>query len=322
MSGAVWSAGVDLGGTKIQVIQVNAFGTIGERVLIPTDVIGGPAVIEKDIAEAINELKAKAGSSPSAIGLGVAGQIDASSGVVKFAPNLKWSNIPLEKNLKRIFGIPVIIINDVRAATWGEWLHGAGKGVSDLLCVFIGTGVGGGIISNSKILTGFGNTAGEIGHMSVNMTGPQCTCGNIGCMEAFAGGWAIRKRAHEAIRANRQVGELLLEKANGNVDDIKGRHIYEAASLGDPLSCQIIEDAIKALAAGTAGLINAIGPQKVIFGGGIIEGNPYLIDVLNEKIRLNALSAATEQLEIVQAKLHNDAGAIGAGALANRTFLK
>lgn len=322
MSRAVWTAGVDLGGTKIQVIQVNAFGTIGERLLIPTDVTGGPEAVEQQIVDAVNTMKRKIGSSPSALGVGVAGQINEKSGEVKFAPNLKWSNVPFQSNLKRSLGIPTVVVNDVRAATWGEWLHGAGKGVSDLLCIFIGTGIGGGIISDNRVLSGFQNTAGEIGHITVDITGPLCTCGNVGCMEAFAGGWALAQRAQDKAKANKKVGAALIEAAGGVIDHISGMHVSKAAKEGDPLAMQIIEDAVEALSAGTAGLVNAIGPRLIIFGGGIIEGFPELIERLDKKIRIRALSAATQDLEIVAAKLHNNAGAIGAGALANRLFVK
>ena len=167
-----WAAGVDLGGTKIQIIQVNALGTLGERIRCPTEIDGGAEAIEREIVNAIEALKVKVGSPPMGIGVGLAGQIEPQSGFVFFAPNLKWKDVPFQHNLLRSLGIPVIVTNDVRAATWGEWLYGAGKGCSDLLCIFVGTGVGGGIVTHNQIVSGNSNTAGEVGHMIVKIDGP------------------------------------------------------------------------------------------------------------------------------------------------------
>lgn len=322
MSRPQWTAGIDLGGTKIQILQINSFGTVGERLRCDTDITGGSEAIEKEIIDGIKSLNKKIGSPPSAIGIGVAGQIDAETGDVKFAPNLKWINVPLQHNLKRTLGIPVIIINDVRAATWGEWLYGAGKGTRDLICIFVGTGVGGGIISDGKMLTGFNNTAGEIGHMTVNIHGPQCTCGNVGCLEAYAGGWGIAKNAQEAVKADPKAGAKLLKAAGGHIEDITGRIVTELDREHDPLSMAIIEQAVDALAAATSSLINVLSPQKIIFGGGVIDGMPELIEGIAKKAKKRALCAATDNLLILPAKLRNDAGAIGAGALAGRLFIK
>ncbi|MEC7839892.1 MAG: ROK family protein [Chlamydiota bacterium] len=322
MGRVTWAAGVDLGGTKIQIIQVNTFGTIGERVKIATDVTGGPDAITQQIVDAIGEMSDKIGSEPAAVGVGVAGQIDADSGVVKFAPNLKWENVLLQQDIKRAIGVPVIVTNDVRAATWGEWLHGAGKGAKNLLCVFIGTGVGGGIVSDSKMLSGYNNTAGEIGHITVSLDGPQCTCGNKGCVEAYAGGWALAKRAQEAVTLSPQKGKRLVDNAGGDISRITGKMVMEAGAAGDALASQVVEQAVEAIAAGVSGLVNSISPEKIIFGGGVIEGSPYLIDKIAPLIHKRTLDAAFEGVEIIRAKLHNDAGAIGAGALAIRLFVK
>ncbi len=317
-----WAAGVDLGGTKIRVIQVNTSGSIGEAITYLTDVGGGPEAIIREISAAIGELQNRIGSGPEAVGVGVAGQIEAESGIVTFAPNLKWENVPFCRDLKSILGVPVVVTNDVRAATWGEWLHGAGKNANHLLCIFVGTGIGGGIICDGKMLTGYNNTAGEIGHMTVDLDGPLCTCGNFGCAEAFAGGWALAKRACMLVGKNQERGTILLSKALGDPEKITGRHVTEAAAEGDPIAIQILNEGIAALAAATANLINAFSPEKVIFGGGVIEGSPGLLDPLCQLIRLRALDAACKGVKIERAKLHNDAGAIGAGALAIKTFLK
>lgn len=321
MGQEAWAAGVDIGGTKIKLIQVDTSGAIGEQIKIPTNVKAGPKVIAQDIAAAIGELTKKIGAPPKAVGIGVAGQVDGKTGVVKFAPNLKWDHVPLSSDINDLVSVPVVTTNDVRAATWGEWLHGSGKGCNDLICVFVGTGVGGGIVSGGEVLEGFNNTAGEIGHVTVSLHGPKCTCGNWGCMEAFAGGWALAQQAKDAVAASSVEGNEILKLADGKIDHIKGMHVMQAASIGDPIARKVIENAIEALAAGVSGLINSISPERVIFGGGVIEGSPWLVDRLEPKIRERALDAALEKTNVLRAKLHNDAGAIGAAALAIKKFL-
>lgn len=318
MAKEAWTAGVDIGGTKINLLALNRSGTVGKTMKIPTHVDQGVSVIAQEIAQALKALIAEIGLPPAAIGIGVAGQVDEETQVITFAPNLKWQHVALSNELYQLLHIPVVTTNDVRAATWGEWLHGAGKDCQDLLCVFIGTGIGGGIVSNGKMLTGFNNTAGEIGHITVSLDGPVCSCGNWGCMEAYAGGWALAQRAIDALGASEEGGEILLKLAGGFRAQVQGVHVMQAACSGDPLACRVVDRAIAALGAGVAGLINTVGPKRIIFGGGVIEGNPWLIDRLSVEIGQRALKAAHAGVTVAQAKLHNDAGAIGAAALASR----
>lgn len=316
-----WAAGVDIGGTKINVIQVDRSGAAGKEVKVSTNVNGGPEVITREIVGAIAKLTEAVGSPPGAIGIGIAGQVERNTGVIKFAPNLRWSNIPLANHIQQLLPIPVVITNDVRAATWGEWLHGAGVGCEHLLCVFIGTGIGGGIVAAGNMLEGFNNTAGEIGHIQVALQGPECTCGNWGCMEAYAGGWAIAKEARSAIRSSPLEGEALLKQIGCRIDEVNAMHVMEAAYAGNPIAAKVAESAIDALAAGISGLINSISPERVIFGGGVVEGNPWLIERVALKLKKHTLAAAFEGVTIAKAKLNNDAGAIGAAALALRGCL-
>ncbi|MCB1112567.1 MAG: ROK family protein [Chlamydiales bacterium] len=321
MTSDLWAAGVDLGGTKIQVIQVNADGSLGERIRISTDVDGGAQAVEKQISEAVRDLQQRVGTVPVGVGIGVAGQVEKGSGIVKFAPNLQWSNEPFQQRLREAMQLPVVVINDVRAATWGEWLHGAGLGSEDLLCVFVGTGIGGGIVSGGHMLEGYNNTAGEIGHIIVKMGGPECTCGSYGCAEAIAGGWGIARRAQEAVRADLKAGSAMLALANGDSEQVSGKVVDKAADAGDPLALQLMEETGEAIGALVTGLVNAFSPRRIILGGGVIEGHPELIDQTATYVRRHALKAASEGIEMLHAKLHNDAGAIGAGALAIRKFV-
>lgn len=308
--------GVDLGGTKVDVALVDNSGSIINRVRGPTDVKGGPTAIIKNIVNNVRILEDGAGKS-SCVGVGMAGQIDPASGAVRFAPNLNWHDVPLQEDLRKALGIPVVVTNDVRAATWGEWLFGEGVGCKDLVCLFVGTGIGGGIVSGGRMLTGSTNCAGELGHMTVDIKGRKCHCGNYGCLEALAGGWAIAENAREAIKKDPVLGKAILAEINGKLEDISTKQIVKLALAGDPLATRLMEDTANVLSAGIVGLVNAFNPERLILSGGVINGMPHIIKIIEEHVRNSALKAATEKLKIVQAKLKEDAGVVGAAAMAS-----
>lgn len=315
-----WAIGIDIGGTKIEVSHVDANGIICDRQLFPSDVLGGPAAIELDIVHAVQKLMKNALTSPLGIGVGMAGQINPLNGLVYFAPNLQWHNVPLQEDLEYALKLPTVVINDVRAATWGEWSHGAGRGCQDLVCIFVGTGIGGGIVSGGKLLVGSSNTAGELGHLTIDIYGPLCTCGNRGCFEAISGGWGIGKTAQEAIAENPQEGKMLLT-LTGKPDLVTAKQVIEAYHKGDSLARKIMEKATLGLIAGCTSIINAFNPSKLILGGGIMSGMPELLSTIEIGVRKSALKAATMNLELVAAQLpHNDANLIGAATYAMQYF--
>lgn len=311
--------GVDLGGTKIGMALVSTSGEVLELTRMATDVHGGAEGVTRQIVGGVRELCRRAPMEPVGVGIGVAGQIEPGTGLVRFAPNLDWHDVPLKADLQTAVGMTVAVTNDVRAATWGEWLYGAGRGCEDMICMFVGTGIGGGIVTGGRILTGCSNTAGEIGHITINMNGPACTCGNRGCMEAIAGGWAIAQRTKEAISGHPRQGERLLALASGKREAITTRIVAEAALEGDLLATQIINEAAEALIAGAASLVNAFNPCRLILGGGVMEGLPHLVPQVEEGILRRALAAATEEFQVVPSALGNNAGAIGAAAYAMRS---
>jgi glucokinase len=317
MARASWTIGVDLGGTKLDIGIVDMSGNVIDRMLIKTKAQEGAKAIIQDIITAIQELCAKnTQGNIVSIGVGVAGQIDSETGSVHFAPNLNWHDIPLQQELRDILGLPVYVINDVRAATWGEWLHGAGKGEDDLLCLFIGTGIGGGIVSGGQMLTGCSNSAGEVGHMTIDVNGPKCTCGNYGCFEALAGGWAIARRAREAVIHDPQAGKAFLSLVDGKAEDLSAKHVFQLFRSGDPLARLIVNEVSNYLVAGVAGLVNVFNPRRIIIGGGIINGHPEFINEIRAGVSKRALHVAVEHLQVVEAALHVDAGMIGAAAFA------
>src|SRR5699024_419699 len=190
--------GSDVSGTKIKADRVDKNSTIQDQIKESTDVSGGIEAVQKQIEGLAHKLIRKSSGKAVSLGIGVAGQIDKKTGAVAYAPNLKWHDVPLDANLEKGLDLPVFVLNDVRAAAWGEWLHGAGKECDHMICIFVGTGIGGGIVSEGKTVKGASNSAGEIGHMTVQLDGPRCHCGNRGCLEALAGSWAIERNAKEA----------------------------------------------------------------------------------------------------------------------------
>ena len=317
MSTNQWAIGIDLGGTKIEVALVNSSGLLHDRLHVDTDSQHRYKTILKQITEAIHQLCDKNGDAvPSAVGIGLPGQIGRSSGIVHYAPNLNWREVYLENDLSKMLGKHVRICNDVRAATWGEWLYEAGKSCNDIVCIFIGTGIGGGIVSDGRMLTGCNNTAGEIGHMTIDLHGPECHCGNTGCFEALAGGWAIERDAQEMVKADMKSGKILLTIAGNEINKITAKTVSEAAGKHDPLAKKIIDNLADALIAGATAIVNAYGPSRIIFGGGIMEGMPGLLKKIEKGVNKYALKAATEDLKVLPAKLHNDSGVIGAAAFA------
>jgi len=315
-----WAVGVDLGGTKVEVAQVAEGGQLRRRVRRPTNVNAGPSIVKEDILVAIRSLLEKEDTKPLGIGVGVAGQVDPKMGVVRFAPNLGWQNVPLQEDLSQASGLPVVVLNDVRAATWGEWLYGAGQGSHDLVCLFVGTGIGGGVVSAGRILNGYNNSAGELGHITIDLSGPLCTCGNRGCLEAFAGGWAIARQAQDAVASDPIAGNHLFKLANGQSTSITAETVSRAAQAGDPLARQLIDRAVEALIAGSVSLVHAFNPHHLIFGGGVTEGQPELVERIAQGVYRRALKVAAASLQILPAKLGGDAGVIGAAAFAIRLF--
>ncbi len=318
MADEAWAIGVDLGGTKIETALVDAAGAVREKIRRPTPVAAGAAGVRAAIGAMVREVRDKANGPVAGVGVGVAGQVERGTGVVRAAPNLRWHDEPFAARLSADVGMPVAVDNDVRIATWGEWLNGAGRGCDDLVCIFVGTGVGGGIVSGGRMLSGPANTAGELGHFPIDFNGPACHCNARGCLEAFAGGWAIARQAQAAIAGDAAGGATMLKIAGGRIEAVTGAVVGQAVRGGDHLAKQVMANVGRALAAGVTGIVNALNPARVILGGGVIEGSPELVDVVAAGVRESALSAAAAAVTVVRAALGNDAGVVGAAAYLRR----
>ncbi len=317
-----WAIGIDLGGTKTILGQVDGQGKVRRRLQLPTNAPQGPAPVKQAITGAVQTLLKDASNLPAGIGIGVAGQVDAQKGAVFFAPNLGWRNEPLGEDLARATGLPVRVENDVRAATRGEWLYGAGRGCDDLVCLFVGTGIGGGVVSGGRVLAGCSNTAGELGHVTLSLDGPSCRCGNRGCLEALAGGWAIAQQAREWATSDPEAGEFILNMVEGQPEKITAKIAADAAKAGDPLALSLFERVALALAAGAASFINAFNPCRMILGGGVIEGCPWLVKKVAQGLEERALPAALAPLRVVRSRLRQNAAVVGSAALVLHSWEK
>jgi len=312
--------GIDLGGTKIELALVAADGTIRHRCRVETEADAGADRVIEDITKAGKELIEGASSSgsgaPTAVGAGVAGQIDSHAGIVRTTPNLEgWDDVPLASRLEEAFGVPAAITNDLNAITLGEQAYGAGKGYDDLVVVFVGTGVGGGVITGGRLVEGAGGYGGEIGHTTLIADGRKCTCRSRGCLEAYVGGWAIAARARDAAREDEEAGVELVRLA-GSIEKITAATVDRAATAGDPLARRLVEETGRLLGLGLVSVIHTFNPRRVVLGGGVIDGMPNLVPIATEVVQENTMKVFLEDLEIAPAALGGDAGVIGAARWA------
>jgi glucokinase len=306
--------GIDLGGTKVEIALVDGNSRITEENRYLSHAENGSEELITDLIRATESIQDKAGMRVSGIGIGVAGQVD-STGVVLSAPNLPFKGEPLQERLEKKLHVPVVVTNDVRAATYGEWRFGAGTGVDDLVVIFVGTGIGGGVVSGGRLLEGCGNTAGELGHLTLVANGRKCRCPNWGCIEAYAGGWAISERAQEAVLADPKEGMILTSLA-GSVEDISAATVSKANKQSDLLAAKLVDETAQYLASGVVGIVNALNPCMLVLGGGVIEGLSDLIPIIDEVVNKRALKPNRKNLRIVKAGLGGKAGVIGAATLA------
>ena len=312
---STWAMGIDLGGTKIEIAQVDREGNLERSERESTDAFRGPVEVKKRIAAAVKNFIDQTGSSPVGIGVGVAGMVDPRRGIVRLGPNLGWTDVPLKEELEKAVKLPVVIANDVRAATRGEWLFGAGRGCEDFICIFVGTGIGGGIVSGGRLLSGANGSAGEIGHMVVAVDGPVCACGNRGCWEALASGTALAEQARALIRRNPPEAKELLDLAGGKAEAVTAAVVAQAYKMGSRAAARLVDDAGLVLIAGVASLVNILNPSRCLVGGGVMEGFPDLIAKIREGVGKRALAPAVEKLEILPARLGSKAPVMGAASL-------
>lgn len=313
--------GVDMGGTKILAAVVNAEGRILADAKIPTKAAKGEAVVIDRIAECIQKAMYKSQVDPQsiqAVGIGAPGPLDPETGIVIFAPNLGWKDVPLKAELETRTGIPTFVDNDVNVGTLGEHTFGVGQNVQNLVGIFVGTGIGGGIIMGGELFHGASKTAGEIGHIIVKAGGPRCGCGTRGCLEALASRTAMTKQFQKAI-LKKGKKSILSELTDGDLGAIRSGVLARAIRLNDKLTLKVFKKATKYLGIGIGSIVNFLNPEMIVLGGGVVEAlDDTFLDNIREAVDKYALPNTLNGVQIVSAKLGDDAGILGAAALAKQ----
>ncbi len=332
--------GVDLGGTQVRAALVQDGRLLSRVGYLTQDEEGFESVLHR-IQEAIREAAQQGGVSLEqviGIGVGAPGPLDSRTGILFAPPNLKgWRNVPLRQLLYDAFNLPIYLGNDANLAGLGEHVYGAGRGVPDMIYVTVSTGIGGGVIIGGRVLEGVSGTAGEIGHMTIDIHGPRCNCGNVGCLEVLASGTAIARRAAEAIEEG--LGETMLAVARERAAqknpllDQAGRSglslkaetaplsvevdaavVVEAARRGDAVAAGIMRRAAENVGVGMVNLIHLFNPSLIVIGGGVSKAGPLLFEPVERIVRERAMEVPRQAVRIVRAELGENVGLLGAAA--------
>ena len=304
--------GVDVGGTKIAAAVVTTEGEILIEVRYPS--AGPKERLLSSIARSVNEVRD--GFEVGGVCLAVPGTVSTVENKIIDAPNLHAiEGIPLKDELEERTGLMTTVENDANAAAWGEYRFGAGSEVSHLIFITLGTGVGGGVISHGVLLRGAQGAGGEMGHITIQATGPRCGCGNHGCLEALASGTAIARRAREVAseKPNSALGRLAVERA------VLGEDVAELARQGDEAAISVLHETGVWLGIGLAGFVNVFNPEIIAIGGGAAMAGDLILDAARHEVRLRAMSPSRDLVEIKEATLGADSGVLGAAALARRS---
>jgi glucokinase len=315
--------GIDLGGTKILAGVVGGDHKIVARAKRPTPAMeGGPAIVAAMMA-CVDQALEEAGlgrKDIAAAGVGSPGPLDIKSGTILFSANLNVRNFAIGPEISALLERPVLVRNDVRVGGYAEFRLGAGRGYRHLIAAFVGTGIGGCVILDGQILEGATSNAGELGHMIVKAGGPRCGCGARGCLEALASKTAIARRVEKAVRKG--LPTALADKMARRGGRLKSRDLAEAVLAKDLVALKEVQRAAHFLGIGLGGLINVIGPEIVIVGGGVAGalGDPF-VDLVRTSTRTQALTDPEGKVRIDRAALGDDAGILGAALLAREQFV-
>jgi glucokinase len=318
---AEYFVGVDLGGTKILAgVFKSSLECIGMAKVSTKPQRGADEVIERVARCAQDAVDEADLSFKQVIGLGIGapGAVDFDSGTVIFAPNLEgWKEVSLKKDLEKHLGVPVFVENDCNIAALGVHVAELKAKPRHMAGIFVGTGIGGGLIINGELYSGYNHTAGEIGHMVLDVDGPKCGCGNKGCFEALASRTAI----FQQIRAGIKDGEktLLTEMLGDDLSDLRSGDLRKAIRRGDKFVDRVVEGAAEYIGIATANLVNILNPEVVVLGGGVIEAlADEMMSVIVETAHDYAMAGTMKGVEIVASKLGDSAGITGAAVLARR----
>ncbi|PLR77406.1 hypothetical protein CU633_10660 [Bacillus sp. V3-13] len=282
--------GVDVGVDNLKLVSTNINADVVDTLIVKMPLSLTAETFMELLIESVHTMLAKLkDANILGIGVGMHGLVDPRKGVAQYAPNLNLRNIPIRKRLEEEFQIPVEVENDVRAMALGESWFGNGQGIDNFICINVGMGVGAGIILDHKLFTGSSFTAGEIGHTTIDVEGPKCSCGNYGCLQALVAGPAITARAQKEIRLGRK--SLIEALVYRDLDQITGEIVHQAAVKGDQLAIEVLGDAGRYLGIGIANMINTLNPARIILGGGVSNAGEFLLVPMKEMVEKRALNS-------------------------------
>ncbi|QPP09301.1 ROK family glucokinase [Streptomyces bathyalis] len=307
--------GVDIGGTKIAAGVVDEHGTILETSTVPTPPTAD-GVIDA-IADAVRDASAE--HEVDAVGIGAPGYVDDKRATVLFTPNLTWRHEALKDKVEQRIDLPVVIENDANAAAWGEYKFGVGTGHEDVVCITIGTGLGGGVIIGGRLHRGRFGVAAEFGHIRMVPDGLLCGCGNQGCWEQYASGSALVRYARQRATATPENATILLGLGDGTPEGVEGKHISEAARLGCPVAVDSFRELARWAGAGLADLASLFDPGAFIVGGGVSDEGDLVLDPIRKSYRRWLVGSRWRpHAEVLAAQLGGKAGMVGVADLARQ----
>ncbi len=311
-------AGIDIGGTNIKFGLVDSKGRVLFKEQRPTMADKGAEPLMHlvtNIAESLLYNAAEEDCEVRWLGVGTPGAVESKTGkVIGESPNIEgWKGTVVGDILRERLNLPVFVDNDVNNVALAEHRFGAGVGFNSVICVALGTGVGGGLIIDGQLWRGGNHSAGEIGHIVINEEGPDCRCGNKGCLEAFCSSSAIVARARGKLQGG--LTPAFENVLDGSLDNLNIRKLFTAARKGDAIALEVVNETARYLAIGLAGVVNLLNPDIVIIGGGVADGGGGFVEAVSGEIRKRAFGSAVENLRVAKATLGNNAGFIGAGLL-------
>ncbi|MDD5719319.1 MAG: ROK family protein [Candidatus Krumholzibacteria bacterium] len=311
-----WVAGADVGGTNVKFAVSDAAGRVLARGDVPTDPAAPLDTIQR-LAAALRAVLPGDHKRLTAVGLACAGIVAPATGRLGRSPNLPgWQGSDLGGALRAAFGnIVTAVANDVNAALYGEYRHGAGRGCRDLVMIALGTGVGGGVLIDGKLVTGFADGAGEIGHMTLELEGPLCPCGNRGCLESYCGSVGLLARARQ-LAAAPEASAAWCELIRSQGEALTTSACHELAAAGDPTARALFAAAGRRLGQAVASLINVLAPERVIIGGGVAQAGEFFLVPCRDMVASHVMNDEARDTPVVPAELGPYAAATGAAALA------
>ncbi|KHE72282.1 ROK family transcriptional regulator [Halobacillus sp. BBL2006] len=313
--------GIDVGTTSVKFVVTNLFGDLKDTTSLEIPAFPTNENLISIMKEGIRLLLSNGNNDPGkflGVGVGMHGIVDPEKGISLFAPSFQLKNIPIKEELEKEFNMIVNVENDARAMTLGEYWFGHGNDADNMVGVNVGNGIGAGLMVKGRLFHGENNLAGEIGHITIDLSGPKCPCGNYGCLQTLAAGPAIAERAKKELKSGTH--SLIRDLVQGDLEQVDGKVVYEAALQNDEFSIQLLYQTGRYLGIGLTNLIHTINPKRIIIGGGVSKAGPYLMEGIEETIQSRGLTDKAKETSIVLSKLGDHASAIGACVLILEEF--